>query len=132
MGTHYESYDLRLTNSRKQILAISIYCESSDIGEISFGKRAKVYPGKAPLRQILQAEVAGDHIEKKQVDNIDWDTRAFVEGELKPAGHTGRDGQLLVTGEVFIFSLSPLRADKWKSLAATISEMSYEASCEAI
>jgi len=35
------------------ILAISIYCKSSDIDEKSFGKRAKVYPGKALLREIL-------------------------------------------------------------------------------
>ncbi|KAH7330037.1 hypothetical protein BKA65DRAFT_404702 [Rhexocercosporidium sp. MPI-PUGE-AT-0058] len=73
------------------ILAISIYYESSDIGEISFGKRAKIYPGKAPLRQILQAEVAGDHIEKKLVGDIDWATRARVEGELKTVKVSGND-----------------------------------------
>jgi hypothetical protein len=38
---------------------------------LAFGKRAKVYPGKAPLRDIRQAEVAGEYIEKKPVDNID-------------------------------------------------------------
>lgn len=65
-----------------------IYCESSDIGEKSFGKRAKVYPGKAPLREVLQAEVAGEHIEKKPVDNIDWDTKTLVEGELESGGQT--------------------------------------------
>ncbi|KAF8850244.1 hypothetical protein BDZ45DRAFT_204995 [Acephala macrosclerotiorum] len=79
---------LGLANSREQILAILIYCESSDIGEKSFGKRAKVYPGKAPLREVLQAEVAGEHIEKKPVDNIDWDTKTLVEGELESGGQT--------------------------------------------
>jgi hypothetical protein len=67
-----------LADSREQILAISIYCESSDIGEKSFGKCAKVYPGKPPLREILQAEVAGEHIEKKPVDNIHWDTNVSI------------------------------------------------------
>jgi hypothetical protein len=100
LGTYNKScYFLSLANNREQILAISIYCESSDIGEKSFGKRAKVYPGKAPLREILQAEVAGEHIEKKPVDNIDWDTKTPVEGELESGGKTRRDGQLLVTGE---------------------------------
>ncbi len=91
-------------NSREQILSISIYCESSDIGEKSFGKRAKVYPGKAPLGEILQAEVAGEHIEKKPANNIDWDTKTLVEGELESGGKTGRDGQLLVTGELLSLS----------------------------
>ncbi|KAI9774177.1 MAG: hypothetical protein M1839_001879 [Geoglossum umbratile] len=79
------------------ILAISIYCESSDIRNKSFGKRANVYPGKAPVRDILQAEVAGEHIEKKLVDNIDWDTKALVEeGKLESGRLTRRDGRLLV------------------------------------
>jgi hypothetical protein len=91
----------------EQILAISIYCESSDINEKSFGKRAKVYPGKAPLRKILQAEVAGEHIEKKPVDNVDWDTKTLVEGGLESWGQSGRDGQLLVTGEFPSLSFWP-------------------------
>ena len=133
MGTYCKSrHLLGLANSREQILAISIYCESSDIGEKSFGKRAKVYPGKAPLREILQAEVAGEHIEKKPVDNIDWDTKTLVEGELESGGKTGKDSQLLVTGELPSLSFWPWRANKWKSLAPTISEMSYEALREAI
>jgi hypothetical protein len=101
LGTYYKSCQLLgLANSREQILAISIYCESSDINEKSFGKRAKVYPGKAPLRKILQAEVAGEHIEKKPADNVDWDTKTLVEGGLESGGQSGRDGQLLVTGEL--------------------------------
>jgi hypothetical protein len=65
------------------ILAISIYCKSSDISNKSFGKHTNAYPGKASLRDILQAEVAAEHIEKKPVDNIDWDTKKLVEGELE-------------------------------------------------
>jgi hypothetical protein len=59
---------LGLANNREQILA-TVICELSDISKKSFKKRAKVYPGKAPLREILQAEVTGEHI-KKPVDNI--------------------------------------------------------------
>jgi len=43
----------------------------SDISQKSFEKRAKVYPSKASLRDIIQAEVAGEHIEKKPVNKID-------------------------------------------------------------
>jgi hypothetical protein len=108
LGIYYKSYHLLgLANSRGQILAISIYCESSDIGETSFGKHTKVYPGKALLREILQAEVAGEYIEKKLVDNIDWDIKTLVEGELESGGKTGRDGQLLVTGESSSLSFWP-------------------------
>ncbi|OCK73598.1 hypothetical protein K432DRAFT_420664 [Lepidopterella palustris CBS 459.81] len=80
------------------ILAISIYCESSDIRSTSFGKRANVYPGKAPLRDILKAEVRGEHIGKKPVDDVNWDTKTLVEeGELESGRPNGRDGKLLVT-----------------------------------
>jgi hypothetical protein len=34
------------------------------------------------------------------VDNIDWDAKTLVEGELESGGQTKRDGQLLVTGEL--------------------------------
>ena len=51
------------------------------------------------MREILQAEVAGEHIEKKPVDNIDWDAKTLVEGELESGRQTGRDGKLLVTGK---------------------------------
>ncbi|KAF1948548.1 hypothetical protein CC80DRAFT_431361 [Byssothecium circinans] len=74
------------------ILAISIYCESSNIRGKSFGKRAKVYPGKAPLRDILQAEVRGDLIEKKLADQFSTNNTLAEEG-----GPIGRDGKLLVT-----------------------------------
>jgi hypothetical protein len=108
LGTYYKScHLLGLANSREQILAISIYYESSDINEKSFGKRAQVYPGKAPLRKILQAEVAGEHIEKKPADNVDRDTKTLVEGGLEPGGQSGRDGQLLVTGKFPSLSFWP-------------------------
>ncbi|CZR67978.1 uncharacterized protein PAC_17877 [Phialocephala subalpina] len=92
---------------RISILAISIYCESTDIGETSFGKRAKVYPGKALLREIFLVEVVREHIEKKLVDNIDKDIKILVEGELESEGQTKSDGQLLVTGEFPILSFWP-------------------------
>jgi hypothetical protein len=98
---------LVLANSREQILSISIYCESSDIGEKSFGKRTKVYPGKALLGEILQAEVAGEYIEKKPTNNINWDIQILVKGELESRGQTGRDGQLLVVGKLLSLSFWP-------------------------
>jgi hypothetical protein len=91
---------LSLTNSGEQILAISIYCESSDIDNKSFGTRANVYPGKAPLQGILEAEIAKEHMKKKPVDNIDQDTKTLGDEELESGGQTGGDGQLLVTGEL--------------------------------
>ncbi|CAG8974984.1 hypothetical protein HYALB_00011168 [Hymenoscyphus albidus] len=78
------------------ILTISIYCESSD-ATTSFGKRAKVYPGKALLQDISQKEVTGEYIEKKLVDNIEWDTKTPVEGDVESRRQARRAGQLLVT-----------------------------------
>ncbi|KAH7108732.1 hypothetical protein B0J11DRAFT_602113 [Dendryphion nanum] len=69
------------------ILAISIYCESSNIRSKSFGRRAKVYPGKAPLRDIVQEEVRGDHIERKLAGNV----------HPEPGQPAQRDGKLLIT-----------------------------------
>ena len=113
MGTYNKSYHLLgLANSREQILAISIYYESSDIGEKSFGKYIKIYPDKAPLREILQAKVIEEYIEKKLVDNIDWDTKILIKGELKSGGKTGRDGQLLVTGKSPSLSFWPWHTNK--------------------
>ncbi|KAK2589597.1 hypothetical protein QQS21_012728 [Conoideocrella luteorostrata] len=40
------------------ILRISMYSESEDIYETSFGSRSTVYRGKIPLRTILQTELA--------------------------------------------------------------------------
>lgn len=40
-----------------QILRISIYVEPDDIPNVSFGKMATVFPGKAPLVNILEGEV---------------------------------------------------------------------------
>ena len=63
------------------------------------------------MRQILQAEVAGEHIEKKPV--VDWEAKALAEGELESGGQTRRDdrllvpGQLLVTGELPSLSFWP-------------------------
>jgi len=81
-------------------LAISIYCKSSDVRNKSFEKRAQVYPSKALLQKILQAEFIGEHIEKKPIDYINWDTKLRVEGELESGGKTRGDGKLLVTSKL--------------------------------
>jgi len=93
--TRYTGLVTGFTNSGEQILAISIYCESCDISQKSFGKCAKVYPGKAPLQEILQAEVAGDHI-KKPVDNVDWDAKTPIGGgNLNLGGRIGEKANYL-------------------------------------
>ena len=51
------------------------------------------------MHDIVQAEAAGEHIEKKPVDNIDWDAKTLMEGELESGRHTRRDSKLLVTGK---------------------------------
>ena len=49
---------------------------------------------------MLYTEAAGEHTEKRPLDNIYRDTKAVVEGELESGGHTRRDSQLFVTDEL--------------------------------
>jgi hypothetical protein len=75
--------------------------ESNDIPKVPFGKRATAYPGEAPLRDILQAEIDGDQVQEMQ-ERIDWDAKTLVEGELE-AGKpktTVKGGKMLVTGKI--------------------------------
>ncbi|KAI9777253.1 MAG: hypothetical protein M1839_008983 [Geoglossum umbratile] len=78
------------------IPSISIYWESNDIPKESFGKHATLYPGKAQLRDIFQAEVTEENIEKKQIETVDWDTKALIEEELEFGRPSGREGKMLV------------------------------------
>jgi len=88
----------QVSNSGAQILAISIYCESINIHNKSFGKRANVYRGKAPLRDIFQAEL-GEQTEIP-VKNLDWETETLVEEKKVESGEPiKRDGKMLVTGK---------------------------------
>ena len=52
------------------------------------------------MLDIFQKEVTGEYIKKKLVDNIEWDIKIVVEGEVESGRQTGRDGYLLVTGEL--------------------------------
>jgi hypothetical protein len=61
-----------------QILAISVYYESNAISGASFERRANVYPGKAPLSDIVHAEVTGVRSKKKPVQDLDWSTQRVV------------------------------------------------------
>jgi hypothetical protein len=79
---------------------------------------------------VLEREVAGEYIEKKPIDNLDWDaktpkggalehgsqtgrdsralerdTKTFVEGALEHSSPTGRDGRLLITGKILSLSV---------------------------
>jgi hypothetical protein len=84
----------------QHLSTFSIYCESNDIPNKSFGKRANAYPGKAPLQDIFQAEAAAEQTEKKPVEGVDWGTETLVEGkELESGSPIRRDGKMLVTGE---------------------------------
>jgi hypothetical protein len=58
-------------------------------------------PGKALLRDIFQTELTAEQTEKKPVKDVDWDTETLVEGrELESGRSSGRDGKMLVTGEL--------------------------------
>jgi len=67
---------------------------------VSFGKRATIYPGTAPLLDILQAEVSGKYNAQMQ-EGVNGDTETLVEGELGSAGQetTKRRGQMHTTGK---------------------------------
>lgn len=76
------------------ILDISIYCESRDT-TVSFGKRASVYPGKAPIHDIIQEEISKRQMETKPVKEMDWNTESLVyEKELESRRS---DGKMIVT-----------------------------------
>ncbi|KAH8799389.1 hypothetical protein F5884DRAFT_848060 [Xylogone sp. PMI_703] len=84
------------------ILSISIYWQSSDIPTVPFGKRATLYPGVAPLQQILAEEAAGEHLGRKNVEDVDWDAKGEpqierTELESGRAGTRQRSGKMLVT-----------------------------------
>ncbi|KAI9715685.1 MAG: hypothetical protein M1812_005837 [Candelaria pacifica] len=83
------------------ILNISIYLESNDIPKVSFGKRATVYPGIAPLKDIIQAEAVGKQAREMQEQGISGDTIPVFEEELEfgRSKTTTRKGKMLVTGK---------------------------------
>ncbi|ETN44457.1 uncharacterized protein HMPREF1541_10638 [Cyphellophora europaea CBS 101466] len=77
------------------ILAISIYCQSNTVHAKSFGKRANLYSGKAPLQDILQFELAGRHSVKKPIQSGDWLPQRFV--DAGPEIEIERSSEILVT-----------------------------------
>ena len=98
----------------QQILSISIYKQSSDSPKVSFGKRATLYPGTAPLHQILAEEAVGAYLIQYEPADVDWDAKTPVgsnyqpgnpvkdgELELGRAGTRQRNGKMLVTGRKF-------------------------------
>lgn len=95
----------------QQILSISIYEPSSDSRKVSFGKRATLYPGTAPLRQLVAEEAAGAYLSQCDPEDIEWDAKTLVGGDHqlgKPARDAGlesgimdtkrRSGKMLVIG----------------------------------
>jgi hypothetical protein len=83
-----------------QILAISIYREYSDAPAVPFGKRAIMYSGRAPLKDIFREEVSGQYVEKSNID-ADRVKNPMTEGELESgtAGTKRRRGKILVMGK---------------------------------
>ncbi|OCT49043.1 hypothetical protein CLCR_04721 [Cladophialophora carrionii] len=80
------------------ILDISIYCAQDDIPRTSFGKRAHVFAGPAPLGEIFQAERAGRSTEKKRMQQVDWNTQRLVSGDdIEYESTVGREVNMLVT-----------------------------------
>lgn len=60
-----------------------------------FGKRAQVYSGAAPLKDILDQEASTD-LARPGID-VDWDTKAMAEVGMEV--RTRRQNKMLVTGE---------------------------------
>jgi hypothetical protein len=89
-----------------QILRISVYLESAHIPKVSFGNRATVYPGPAPLQDIFEAEVAGKQVKKVRDANPEQDTKTQVE-------QVGRDTKKLVE------ALGSIRAKRTVNSART-------------
>jgi hypothetical protein len=84
-----------------QILSISIYWETNDIPTVPFGKRATMFSGRAPLKDIFEEEVSWKHVKKLRVD-VDWDAKTLAEREIesgRPAP-TRRRGKMLVPGKI--------------------------------
>lgn len=52
--------------------------------ETSFGKRAALYPGTAPLADILQAEVSGKYNTKRHEEDVYRGTDTLLEDESEP------------------------------------------------
>ena len=75
--------------------------ESNDIPKVSFGKRATVYPGVTPLKDIIQAEAVGTQAQEMQEQGINRDTKSVLEGELGfgRSKTITRKGKMLVTGK---------------------------------
>jgi hypothetical protein len=92
-------HDLPSLADRNQILSISIYWEFSDKPIQTFGKRATVFSGRAPLKDIFQGELSGQYVKNQQFD-VDWGTNTLVH-ELEsgqPEPTRGR-GKMLVAGK---------------------------------
>lgn len=71
----------------------------------SFGKRANVYSGKAPLQDILQLEVAGCQNVKKPIEQENWVPQGSDGGKSEPEIGVERGSEMLVTGESHIVKI---------------------------
>ena len=106
----------------QQILSISIYEPSSDSPEVSSAKRATLYPGTAPLRQLVAEEAAGAYLTWCDPEDVEWDAKTLVGGD-QPARDAGlesgirgtkrRSGKMLVIGRRFSPSAASNTDEPW-------------------
>ena len=74
---------------------------------MSFGKRANVFPGMAPLQEIFDFEIEQTE-EKKSVQQVDWNTQKIVDGNAAESGAPMRNGKMVVTGKSIQLICVPL------------------------
>lgn len=90
-------------SNRDQILSISVYWETNNIPRVPFGKRATMFAGPAPLKEIFLEEVSGQHVKSQQVE-VEWDAKTLKEKKVESGGLalTGRQGKMLVPGKIVL------------------------------
>lgn len=89
----------------EQILAIFIYRNSHNGPPVPFGKRATMFSGQPPLRDIFREELSGQFVRKTTMD-VDLESEKLTaEEELESrAARPNSRGKTLVLG----MALSPL------------------------
>jgi hypothetical protein len=66
-----------------QILSLSVYVESQSSPEMPFGSRARIYPGPAPLAEIVLDELSARYVKHPAA--------RFVEGGDKALEHVSME-----------------------------------------
>jgi hypothetical protein len=86
-----------------QILSLSVYVESQSSPEMPFGARAKIYPGPAPLAEIVLGELSARHMKDPVGKALEHGSAEIGEPACDvESGRTTivRDRKLLVAGRL--------------------------------